>query len=409
MRRALWANARRGQVRCEAVNSETKGSEPVSAAGVGAAGVTQAGAQAETQARTEVEHRTRRRRTLTWGAVPVAVLAVALSIDHIPFTDVSLAVPYAAEGPGPTFNTLGEVNGTPVVDVEGAPTEETAGNLNMTTVSVRTNMTLAQALGRWLGAGDTIVPLEQVVPPHTSEEEVREANQQAFVASEASATVAAMNYLGRPTNVVVHDTVDGSAADGVVHSGDVITRVNDAEVSEPGQVRDAVRALSPGDKLTVSVARDGAEEELTVRLGESPEDPSVPQLGILMTSAPADDISVTYNLQDIGGPSAGMMFSLAVIDKLTPGPLNGGAFVAGTGTIDESGAVGPIGGIVHKIEASKNDGAELFLAPAGNCGEASSVDAGEMTVARVATLDDAIRAMEDFNAGREVDTCQAEG
>lgn len=354
-------------------------------------------------------HQVRRRRTLVLGAVPVAVLALALSIDHVPFTDISLTVPYAAEGPGPTFNTLGEVNGEPVVDVEGAPIQETAGNLNMTTVSVRTNMTLAQALGRWLGAGDNIVPLEQVVPPNVSEEEVREANQQAFVASEASATVAAMNFLGRPTTVVVHDTVEGSAAEGVVQPGDTITRVGQREVSEPGEVRDAVRSLSPGDELELTVTRDGTEEKLAVRLGESPEDAAVPQLGILMTSAPAEGISVTYNLQDIGGPSAGMMFSLAVIDKLSPGALNGGAFVAGTGTIDEAGNVGPIGGITHKIEASKNEGAELFLAPAGNCGEAARADAGSMTVARVATLEDAVSAMEDFDAGREVAGCQAQG
>ena len=135
----------------------------------------------------------------------MGALALALSVDHIPFTDVSLTVPYAAQGPGPTFNTLAEIDGTPVVDVEGVETDSTEGNLNMTTVSVRTNMTLAQALGRWLGAGDTLVPLQQVVPPDVSEEEFNHFNEAAFVASEASATVAAMNFLGLPTTVVVHD------------------------------------------------------------------------------------------------------------------------------------------------------------------------------------------------------------
>lgn len=339
------------------------------------------------------------------GAVPVAAMTLALSLNHIPFTDISLAVPYAAQGPGPTFNTLGDVDGTPVVDVEGTPTDETSGNLNMTTVSVRTNMTLAQALGRWIGAGDTIVPIDQVLPPDLSEEEMEEANKQSFVASEAAATVAAMRFLGRPTSVVVHDTVQDSAAAGNLEVGDVISAVDGEDIAQPSQVQDLVRAHAPGDTLRLGIERGGEKKEVDVTLGASPEDAAVPQLGILMTSAPADGVTVTYNLNDIGGPSAGMMFSLAVIDKLSPGELNSGKFVAGTGTIAEDGSVGPIGGISHKIEASREAGAELFLAPADNCAEAARADAGGMTVASVATLDDAVRAMDDFAAGRDVAAC----
>lgn len=144
---------------------------------------------------------------------------------------------------------------------------------------------------------------------------------------------------------------------------------------------------------------------MEVELGENPQSPGAAQLGILMTSEPAGGISVEYNLNDVGGPSAGMMFSLAVIDKLSPGALNGGNFVAGTGTISEDGEVGPIGGITHKIRAARDTGAELFLAPEGNCAEASRVNSGDMVVASVATLDDAVRAMADFNEGRDVHTC----
>ena len=355
------------------------------------------------------QHRSRRRATLALGALPVAALALALSVSHIPFTDIALTVPYAAEGPGPTFNTLGDVDGTPVVDVEGAPLDPTAGNLNMTTVSVRTNMTLTQALGRWAVSHDTIVPLEQVIPPDATEEQMQEQNKESFVASEASATVAAMKYLGRPTSVVVHDTVSGAAADGVLHAGDVITSVDGRDVSQPGEVQDTVRSHAPGDELKLSVRRDGADQDLAVKLGQSKEDAKVPQLGILMSSEPADGVNVSYNLNDIGGPSAGMMFSLAVIDKLSPGELNGGKFVAGTGTIDEDGKVGPIGGIAHKMEASRQAGAQLFLAPSGNCDEVVKAKAGDMKVASVSTLDDAVKAMQDFSAGRDVAACPANG
>ena len=129
-------------------------------------------------------------------------------------------------------------------------------------------------------------------------------------------------------------------------------------------------------------------------------------LGILMTSEPAGGITVNYNLNDIGGPSAGMMFSLAVIDKLTPGALNGGKFVAGTGTINEDGQVGPIGGITHKIRAAEDDGAELFLAPGGNCDAVKRVHTEHMTVAKVDNLAEAVEAMEDFAAGRDVPACE---
>lgn len=344
---------------------------------------------------------------MVWGAIPVALLTAALSLDHIPGTDISLAVPYAAQGPGPMFDTLGEVGGEPVVAIDGAETDDTSGVLNMTTVSVRTNMTLPQAIGRWLGSGDTLVPINQVFPKDLSEDEIKEYNQQAFVSSEASATVAAMRYLGRPTVVVVHDVVEGSAASGVLEAGDEILSIAGRDVTKPGEVQETVRSHAPGDGVGLTVRRGGEEHELSVTLGADEQDDARPLLGILMSSAPADGVSVTYNLNDVGGPSAGMIFALAVIDKLSPGELTGGRVIAGTGTIDESGEVGPIGGIDHKIAGARDKGVELFLAPEGNCNDARRVDSGEMVVAAVATLDDAVKAMDDFAAGREVATCPA--
>lgn len=343
--------------------------------------------------------------TLVWGAVPIALLAVGMTMDHIPGTDIKLTVPYAAEGAGPTFDTLSEIQGTPVVDIEGAETLETGGQLNMTTVSVRTNMTLGQALARWAVTKDTLVPIEQVMPADRSEEETREFNQQMFVASEASATVAAMHYLGKPTTVNIHDVVEGAAADGTLQQGDKILAIDSTPVAKPSAVQDVVFAKKPGETVDVTISRDGKEETKTVELKENPHEKGKPMLGILMDSEPADGLKVHYNLNDIGGPSAGMMFSLAVIDKLTPGELNGGKFVAGTGTINDDGEVGPIGGITHKIRGSRDEGAELFLAPKGNCDAVKRADAGDMTVAAVSTLQEAVDAMEAFAAGRDVPTC----
>lgn len=350
----------------------------------------------------------RRSRTLIWGAIPVILLTGLVSIEAIPGTSIALTVPYAAEGPGPTFNTLGEVEGEEVVAVSGTKTDDVAGNLNMTTVSVRSGMTLPQALGRWLTTGDTLVPLEQVFPPNQSPDEVRELNEIAFSSSEAAATVAAMNYLGLPLQVEVAEVLNGVVAEGIVEPGDVILAVDGTRVEEPGQIRQEVLSKGPGDTVTLDIRRGEEEKSFEVQLGEHPEDASMGFLGITMSSASATGVQVDYNLEDIGGPSAGMMFSLAVVDKLSPGELNGGRFVAGTGTIAEDGAVGPIGGIVHKVAAAEEIGAEVFLSPAANCAEATSRDHGDMTVLKVDTLQQAIEQMEAFASGGEYETCAAD-
>ncbi|MGP6175150.1 YlbL family protein [Corynebacterium sp. A21] len=350
----------------------------------------------------------RRSRTLIWGAIPVILLTGLVSIETIPGTDIALTVPYAAEGPGPTFNTLGEVDGEEVVAVSGAETDEVAGNLNMTTVSVRSGMTLPQTLGRWLTTGDTLVPLEQVFPPNQSPDEVRELNEIAFSSSEAAATVAAMNHLGLPLQVEVAEVLDGVAAEGVVETGDVILAVDSTQVEEPGQIRQQVLSKGPGDTVTLDIRRGDEEKNLEIQLGEHPQDASMGFLGITMSSSSATGVQVDYHLEDIGGPSAGMMFSLAVVDKLSPGQINGGRFVAGTGTISEDGTVGPIGGIVHKVTASEGIGAEVFLAPAANCAEATSRDHGDMTILKVDTLQHAIEQMDAFATGGDYETCAAD-
>ena len=331
----------------------------------------------------------RRLRTLAWGAVPVLAMTALVSMDHIPGTDISLTVPYAAEGPGPMFDTLGQVDGAPVVEIDGTEVDDTSGELRMTTVSVRSGMTLAQALSRWLTTDDTRVPIEQVFPPDLTPEQVEQANKAAFSSSEAAATVAAMNYLGRPVEVVAAEIIEDSAATGRLEAGDVITAVDGQGVDKPGQVQEIVRSKQPGEQVTLTLQRGGAELEKTIELGANPQDEELAMLGVYMNSEPVDGVEVSYNLQDIGGPSAGMIFSLA----------------AGTGTVAEDGTVGPTGGIEHKVRAAAEDGVELFLAPAANCGEALQGQRGDIVVAQVSTLDDAITAMADFDAGRDVVTC----
>ncbi|MBZ8176910.1 PDZ domain-containing protein [Corynebacterium poyangense] len=349
----------------------------------------------------------RRLRTIICGAIPVVVLGALVGMDHIPGTNISLTVPYAAEGPGPSFNTLGEIEGKEVVEIDGENTDPTSGNLNMTTVSVRTGMTVPQVVSRW-AQGDSIVPLDTIFQPGESQEDVQERNKAAFANSETAATLAAMNYLHRKVEVQVVEVKPDSAAEGQLVSGDRIISINGTPVATPAEAQEQVSHYQPGEKITLDIKhQDQSRATLTLNLGENPDSPGKPLLGITMVSVPADGVRIHYNLNEVGGPSAGMMFSLAVVDKLSPGLLNGGKFVAGTGTISADGSVGPIGGITHKMKAAEDLGAELFLAPKDNCAEAMSQDHGTMVVAEVTSLSDAIQQMKAYSEGGDVRTCQS--
>ena len=332
----------------------------------------------------------RRFTTLTFGAIPVFALAALVNLDHIPGTNIALTVPYAAEGPGPMFNTLGKVNDVDVVQITGTDVDHTSGNLNMTTVSVRTNMTLVQAISRWLLTSDNLVPIDQVIPQNKTEEEVNQLNQQAFLSSESSATTAALRYLKKPLEVEIAEVVAGSPADGSLSAGDRIVSIAGEKVDSGGHAQKIVRSKKPGDDITVTVRHQGTTEEKTITLAEHP----------------SGDITVKYNLEDVGGPSAGMMFALAVIDKLSPGQLNHGKYVVGTGTIDDDGNVGHIGGIEHKARAAADDNAELFLAPKDNCADLRGKDFGAMKIVSVATLEDAVTQMDNYAAGKDLHLCE---
>lgn len=346
----------------------------------------------------------RRFATLLWGFIPVAVATTLITSNHIPGTDIALTVPLAAEGPGPVFNTLGEVEGTEVVTIDGAPTDDTTGTLFMTTVAVRHNMPLSQALSRWLTTDDTIVPLDTVIPKNTTEDEVNERNKMAFASSENSATVAALHYLNKKMLIQVEDTMEGTAAAGVLHKGDVITAVDDKPVDVPSQVQTMVQEKKPGDSLEITFQRGDETLTHSFTLGARESDPKIPQLGVLMKAVSAEGVEVNYNLEDVGGPSAGLVFTLTVIDKLTEDDLLAGHTLAGTGTINGEGEVGPIGGITHKIAAADEAGAEAFLVPKDNCAEALRAHA-DIPLIQVEKVNDAVDSVRAFVAGGQYPTC----
>ncbi|BCK53708.1 hypothetical protein NWFMUON74_14800 [Nocardia wallacei] len=338
----------------------------------------------------------RRILTLLAALIPVLVLGVVGS---------AVTVPFVALGPGPTFNTLGDVEGKQVVDVRGATVDPTAGNLNMTTVSVRDGLNIFEAFVLWADGRYGLVPRSEVYPPGVPRDQIDKSNEQDFKDSEDNAELAALHYLKYPTTVRLRTVAEDGPANGVLRKGDVLVSVGGKPVATATDVVDAVKATKPDTVVPMVIRRDGVEQTVEVKVGARPDDNSKGYLGVTPEEVPQGPLDVTFNLADIGGPSAGLMFSLALIDKLSPGQLNGGKFVAGTGTIDPTGKVGPIGGIQYKMIAAREAGAETFLVPADNCNEARQRIPDGLKLVKVETLTGAVQSLGDLNSGRDTVSC----
>lgn len=338
----------------------------------------------------------RRILTLLVALVPIVAFGVALSV---------VTVPFVALGPGPTFDTLGEVDGKQVVDIEGTEVHPTSGHLNMTTVSQRDALTLGEALTLWMSGREQLVPRDLVYPPDKSKDEVDEANSTDFRQSEDSAEYAALLHLKYPMAVTVETVNDDGPSKGKLADGDAIDYVNGKPVADLDAFQAIIKDTKPGEQVVLDYRRrNGDIGSATITLGKHPERDQG-YLGVAVLDAPWAPFTVDFNLANVGGPSAGLMFSLAVVDKLTTGNLNDGKFVAGTGTITGDGKIGPIGGITHKMLAAKDAGASIFLVPAENCEEAKTAHDDDLELVKVETLDQAVAALNTLSAGGERPHC----
>lgn len=330
--------------------------------------------------------------TLLAALVPVIVLGVVGTM---------VTVPFVALGPGPTFNTLGVVDNKQVVDIEGTPVDPTSGNLNMTTVSVRDQLNIFEAFGFWASGRHGLVPRSEVYPPEKSKEEIEESNKADFQSSEDKAETAALRQLKKdyPVGLQVGDVSDQGPAKDALKRDDQLVSIDGVPVQTVRNVQDVVAGKKPGSQVAVAFRREGKDETATVTVGARPDDKSKGYLGVTPVEKPVVPFDVDFNLADIGGPSAGLMFSLAVVDKLSPDELSGGKFIAGTGTIEDDGEVGPIGGIPYKMIAAREAGASAFLVPAKNCDEARQRTPDGLRLIKVDALSDAVTSLEKLRSG----------
>jgi len=334
-----------------------------------------------------------------------------------------LPVPFVKLAPGPTFNVIGEDDGKPVIQITGTETFPVTGNLDMTTVlesgGPRGGLTFVDAIASWLDPADAVVPRELLFPDDVSGEDVRTRQALLFSTSESNAVAAAMNYLDRPVvaRVVVNAVYPDTPADGVLLPKDEIVRIDGVEVTTAQQVAETIRSKPIGTSFDLVIVRDGVEvdgvmkdgveQTVTLTSVSNPDSPEKPFIGIGVGELYSADFPIDFTLDSVGGPSAGLMFATGIVDKLTPGSLTAGNYVAGTGTIEPDGTVGPIGGIRQKLAGAREAGATLFVMPKDNCDEASTHVPDGLTVVPVGTLAEGIDAIEDYAAGKPVGGCPA--
>ena len=333
--------------------------------------------------------------------VAVAALAILVLLAAV------VPSPFAIERPGPVVDALGSIDTgsgeVEVVRIAGADTFDTEGSLNVLSVSItgtpeRPSSWLALA-GALLDPTRDAVPLSELYPSGLGDEERRAMNDAAMRGSQLAATAAALGELGEPVagSVRVSGIMPDGPAEGALREGDAILAVDDEPVSSIAELRAALADRGAGNAVAVGVERGG--ETLVVEVTPVASEDGAPVLGVLVADELEFPFEVELELDEIGGPSAGMIFALAVYEALTPGGLTGGLDVSGTGTIDTSGSVGPIGGLPQKLWAAAEAGTDLMLMPLANCEHLPRRLPEGLRIAPVETLSEAISVIETAAEG----------
>ena len=330
---------------------------------------------------------TRQTVTAFVSAALFVVLAVLVAV---------LPVPYVTWSPGQARDVLAD-GAQPIISIAGTPTYPTSGQLDLTVVSTTTadsRLSLPQALVAYWRPRHDALPREVVYPPGRSAAEAESADAEMMVDAQDDAVVAALRADQERVDVLpaVASVTLGSPAHNQLLPGDLIVSVGGTATPTTLAVQAAVRRAQADVPLDFVVLRDKVRTPVVVKPAVQTSGTGV-QIGITLGTGYSYGPRISYDLgQKIGGPSAGLVFALAIYDKLTPGDLLGGQHVAGTGTIDPTGIVGGIGGIQEKIAGAEQAGATTFLVPAPNCGDLAGVSTS-MRLVRVATLAGAIRSV----------------
>lgn len=359
-----------------------------------------------------------------WNAAPTrrprsrATVAgwISLAVAFVVLGVLALSpAPYVIQQPGPVFNVLGTTDGDkasePLISIKGTETYDVGTTLDMLTVSIVGNPEQSpnwfQIARAWFMQSEAVVPMSLYFPEGTTTEQRDEQSQLMMVNSQQDAVAAALTELDVDfdSQLTVGNVLEDSPAEGIFETGDEIIAANGVDIVDVDELRDAITENGDSSPLEVTVVRDGETLSLEVTPTEVSYSDGTSGLviGVQTTETYDFPFDVSIKLDDVGGPSAGMMFALGIIDRLTPGPLAGDAAVAGTGTIDAEGVVGPIGGIRQKLYGARDAGASYFLAPADNCDEVVGHVPDGLRVFKVETLEDSLAVLRTLDGGGDLD------
>ncbi len=330
------------------------------------------------------------------------ITATALAVI-LGFVALAVPTPYIVEVPGPALNTLGSVNDQKLISVDGHESYPADGSLDMTTIymlgGAQTRIPFIRVLQAWANPHEDVYPEEALYPRGATDEQISDQNAAEMDDSQQNSIAAALGSLD------IHYTqelrVVGLATGtnkGVLRTDDVLKKIDGKPITDLDMLKAALRQDKKGTP-ELTVLRAGKAKD--VRAKTSMSDDGQPQLGIYLGNHFTFPFDVKFGLSNVGGPSAGMMLALGIIDTLTEGDMTGGKSFAGTGTIDPDGKVGPIGGIAQKLVGAQKGGAEYFLAPADNCAEVVGRVPDGLTVIKVSTLDQARKAVESIGSGAD--------
>ena len=316
---------------------------------------------------------------------------------------------YVIERPGASFDVNGEVDGTPVISVSEIESYDSETQLEVLTVSVLGNQDSTpgwvEIFFAWIDPQQKLLPVDAVFPPDKTTEEVRAESVAMMESSQQEAVAAALTELGYEfePEVYVSMVTEGGAASGSLVAGDFIQSVDGVEISTVEQLQQAIQDAG-GESIQLEVLREGQNFRFTLT-PDLIDDRYL--IGVMVGYTYDFPVEVQLQLGNVGGPSGGMIFALGVYDALTPGSLLGTSHLAGTGTINAVGVVGPIGGIDLKMLAASRDDVDLFLAPSANCSEIISSQPEDLLVVPVADFTEALRAIELYeNGSSEFPSCE---
>jgi PDZ domain-containing protein len=276
----------------------------------------------------------------------------------------------------------------------------------MTTVQITDeSVSAVQALVAWLKGDEMVLPRTAIVPPGVSDQEQQEQDEQDFAGSQDNATVAAVCELGYPKGFGVVSVQGDGPSHGILQPGDRLVSVAGRSAGSAEQLTAVLQSQRPGTTVPVVVVRQSQQKQLSVNLGDPVKGRKGARLGVEVSTTCLAPFTVTIHLENVGGPSAGLMFALAIIDKAGTSDLTGGRFIAGTGEISADGKVGAIGGIQLKMIAAKRKGASVFLAPAGNCADVRKATPDGLKVVKVQTLHEAVQDLLKIQRGQAVPSC----